>query len=234
MRTGERRAGEGERRRLSDQLFDTEEEQQRLPWLAAEEDEPGSRIDGTRVLSLAIGSLAVLAAMAAALWWLFSAPGEASIVADGSLIEAPEAPYKIRPAEAGGTEVSGTGNVSFAIGEGEGFEGRLEDEWIDQAAQAPDRAAATEVPDGVTGVTGVTGLTGVQVGAYPTPEAAAAAWAQMSIRIPALHGRNRRVVEGSADSGAIYGLQALAGSRAEADALCRAIRSEGGDCQIKD
>lgn len=227
MRTGEPGPGESGRllsRRLGDPLFDAEE-QQRLPWLAAEEDEPGPRIDSTRVMSLALGSLAVLALMAGALWWLFATPGDVSIVADGSIIQAPETPYKVRPADAGGTEVAGTGNVSFGIGEGEGFEGRL---------QAESRAVAVEVPDGPAAGPEAASVIGVQVGAYSTREAADAAWGQLSTRIPVLQGRSRRVVEGSADSGAIFGLQALAGGRAEAGALCRQIRAEGGDCQVKD
>jgi hypothetical protein len=41
------------------------------------------------------------------------------------------------------------------------------------------------------------------------------------------------VVEGVADSGTIFRLQALAGSVAEAETLCRDIKAQGGDCQVK-
>jgi hypothetical protein len=41
------------------------------------------------------------------------------------------------------------------------------------------------------------------------------------------------VLQGTADSGTIYRLQAVAGSAAEADTLCRAIKASGGDCQVK-
>jgi hypothetical protein len=74
---------------------------------------------------------------------------------------------------------------------------------------------------------------GVQVGAYSTRAAAEAGWTQLSGRIEPLQGRSHRVVEGTADSGTIYRLQAVAGTVAEADALCRSIKASGGDCQVK-
>jgi cell division protein FtsN len=74
---------------------------------------------------------------------------------------------------------------------------------------------------------------GVQVGAYSTRSAAEAGWSQLSGRIEALQGRSHRIVQGTADSGTIYRLQAVAGSAAEADTLCRTIKSQGGDCQVK-
>ena len=49
----------------------------------------------------------------------------------------------------------------------------------------------------------------------------------------ALKGRSHRVLQGTADSGTIFRLQAVAGSVAEADALCRGINAAGGDCQVK-
>ena len=74
---------------------------------------------------------------------------------------------------------------------------------------------------------------GVQVGAYSSRDAAEAGWSTLSGRIPALQGRNHRVVQGTADSGTIYRLQAVAGTVAEAETLCRSIKSQGGDCQVK-
>jgi hypothetical protein len=74
---------------------------------------------------------------------------------------------------------------------------------------------------------------GVQVGAYSSRAAAEAGWTQLSARITPLQGRSHRVVEGTADSGTIYRLQAMAGSGDEADALCRGIKAAGGDCQVK-
>ena len=205
------------------ELFDGEDEQ-RLPWLGAEENEPGPRIDGARVLALLLACVVLLAALAGALYWLFWAPGDTQQMADGSVIEAPDTPYKTRPTDPGGVEVEGTGGVSFAISEGETREGRI--------AERPVLVDA-DPTDGAGNFSDAGGAIGVQVGAYPSQAAAQAGWSQLNVRVPALAGRGHRIVEGSTDGGATYWLQALAGSPVEADTLCRAIREDGGDCQVK-
>ena len=55
----------------------------------------------------------------------------------------------------------------------------------------------------------------------------------MSRRTEALAGVKHRVVEGKVDIGTVYRLQAVAGSRAEAERLCAALKADGLDCQIK-
>jgi hypothetical protein len=73
----------------------------------------------------------------------------------------------------------------------------------------------------------------VQVGAYASRAAAEAGWATLTARIGALHGRSHRIVQGTVDGSTVYRLQAVAGTVDDANALCRAIKSEGGDCQVK-
>ena len=73
----------------------------------------------------------------------------------------------------------------------------------------------------------------MQVGAYSSRDQAEAGWSQLAGRYESLKGRGHRILEGTADSGTIYRLQAVAGSAAEADTLCRGIRAAGGDCQVK-
>ena len=78
-----------------------------------------------------------------------------------------------------------------------------------------------------------TGQWAIQVGAYSTRAQAEAGWSQLAGRYDALQGRSPRVLQGTADSGTIFRLQAVAGSAAEADTLCRSIKAAGGDCQVK-
>ena len=73
----------------------------------------------------------------------------------------------------------------------------------------------------------------MQVGAFQTRESAEAGWAQLSGRFQALQGVSHRVVEGRADSGTVFRLQAVAANAAAADAMCRSIRNAGGDCQVR-
>ena len=192
------------------------DEGRRLPWLEADEDEePETGLDTRRILTVMAFALALLVAIAAGVWWLLNSRSDPAIIADGSIIEAPDEPYKVRPEEAGGTQVAGTGNVSFAVAEGKIREGRI---------------AREEVP---TGDDGANAAVGVQIGAFPSRAEASEAWGRLNVRIPALAGRSHRIIEGSADSGAVFRLQAVASSSADAAALCAAIREDGGDCQVK-
>ena len=73
----------------------------------------------------------------------------------------------------------------------------------------------------------------MQVGAYQTRASAETGWSQVQGRYPVLQGVRHRIVEATVDSGTIYRLQAVAADGAAADAMCRAIRTAGGDCQVK-
>jgi hypothetical protein len=203
--------------------------EERLPWLESEDDyeEPG--VDTGRIVAFgAVGALALVLILGLA-WWFTGDRTDDAMVADGSVIEAPDEPYRERPDEPGGQQVAGTGDTSFEVGEGQSVEGRIAGSG---AAPAPsidrdqaDRPSATPSP--------AAGSVGVQVGAYSSREAAETGWSTLSARIEALQGRNHRVLQGTADSGTIYRLQALAGTVAEAETLCRSIKSQGGDCQVK-
>ena len=68
-----------------------------LPWLAAddEDDEVGGGTD-YRILVFAVLALVVLAGLLYGARTLFSGTDQAEVVADGSTIEAPDAPYRER------------------------------------------------------------------------------------------------------------------------------------------
>lgn len=204
---------------------------ERLPWLESDEEYEDDGFDG-RTLAFALIGLLVAAAILAGGWLLLRDAPDGEMVADGGTIEAPDAPYKTRPENAGGAEVVGTGDVSFEVAEGLTREGRLADN-----APAPNMDLGQVESEGqgegegrnATARTGV----GVQIGAFSTRQAAQTAWQQFSGRFEGLQGMNYRILEGSADSGTIYRLQAVAANGEAADALCRSIRASGGDCQVK-
>ena len=164
-----------------------------------------------------------------ALWWFTGDRADEELVADGSVIEAPDEPYRARPDDPGGRQVAGTGDSSFEVGEGQSVDSR-----IAGSGNVPSPSIDREQSSAPTArPTAAASAVGVQVGAYSSRAAAEAGWSQLSGRIEALQGRNHRIVQGTADSGTIYRLQALAGTAAEADTLCRSIKSQGGDCQVK-
>ena len=196
---------------------------ERLPWLEEDEDEdPG--LDTRRLAVFLLASALLIAALAGGAWWLWHRAAAPELVADGSVIEAPDGPYKLRPADRGGREVTGTGATSFAIAEGRPVEGRI--------APGPMRAAAAE-GEGAPAQPTPSGVAAVQIGAYATRAEAQAGWTQLHARLEPLHGRPHRILEGTADSGAVYRLQVVTESPAAASELCRTLREAGGDCQVK-
>ena len=205
---------------------------ERLPWLESVDGEFDEGVDSGRIVAFALVGLLAVVALVGALWWFTRDRPDPEMVADGSTIEAPAASYKFKPSEKGGEEVAGTGDTSFKVAEGAAVEGTI-------GGGAPARAPAsaptpsldrqqTAVPAPVAAGSG-----GVQVGAFSSKDKAEAAWTQLQSRLAPLQGRGHRVISGTADSGAIYRLQAVAGSVAEAEALCRSLRAAGGDCQVK-
>ena len=74
---------------------------------------------------------------------------------------------------------------------------------------------------------------GVQVGAFGSLASAEAGWNALVGKSAALKGIKHRVIEGSADIGKVYRLQAVAGDAAAADALCGKLKASGISCQVK-
>jgi len=208
-------------------------EDERLPWLEADDDDAEAGVDTGRVVAFVLGALVVLGLVVGAFWWFYHDRSGTEIVADGSTIHAPAGPYKTKPVKPGGTEAVGTGDTSFAVAEGKGLEGRVAD-----ASEAPhpsiDRnQAGAGTPSGTPSAAPAASGVGVQVGAYSSSDRAEAGWTTLSTRYPALDGVSHRVVQGTVDGSPIYRLQAVAGDLKAAQALCSALQGQGGDCQVK-
>lgn len=195
----------------------------RLPWLEADDDfeEPG--MPAGRKAALAIIAVLALAAIGGGGYWLLNQGAGTAVVADGSTIEAPEGPYKTKPADPGGTTALGTGDTSFAVAEGRRPANR-----VAGAEDAPPLSldAQDGEPPAASGV-------GVQVGAYASRERAEQGWQTLVGRHEALQGVSHRVVQGTVDGSTVYRLQAVAGSGAAARDLCDALKANGADCQVK-
>lgn len=197
-----------------------------LPWLeSGDDDYDEGQVDTSRIVAFAAVLLALLAVTIGLIWWASNRNSNAEIVADGSTIKAPETPYKQRPKDPGGKEYAGTGNVAPGVGEGKMTEGRLA---VPDPVPAPTVSTRTteEKPVQPSGV-------GVQVGAYGSRARAEAGWATLRRQTTALEGVSHRVVQGQADIGTVYRLQAVAGDIAGARALCDRLKADGLACQVK-
>jgi hypothetical protein len=212
---------------VADEQLTLADEDDRLPWLESsdDDDDEDGGVDTGRIVGFAMFAALALAALVAGIWWFGQQAPDAELVADGSTIPAPPGPYKTRPSDPGGKTFEGTGNLAPAVGEGLTTEGRIADDTPKPSIDAP-KPGETPAPATASGVP-------VQVGAYTSKDTAEAGWQKLTARTDKLAGVSHRVVVGQADMGTVYRLQAMAGSLAAANELCRALNGDGVDCQVK-
>ena len=204
------------------------DEDERLPWLesADDDDDDAGTVDTARLMRFVVFGLILLAAVGGGLWFLDHHSANGPAVADGSVIKAPAEPYKQVPTDKGGKTFAGTGDSAFAVSEGKTTPARL------GGGEAPVASPTIDTSAGAAGDAG-TGGVGVQVGAYSSQATAEAGWTRLSGSNEALKGVKHRVVEGSADIGTVYRLQAVATDAAGANALCASLKAGGIPCQVK-
>ena len=216
----------------SEQLVLTDGDDERLPWLEAsdfDEDERG--YDGGRLAGLTLILLLVLGATAITVWWFLRVDQGAELQPQGSVIAAPDGPYKVRPTEAGGKTFEGTGDTSFKVGEGQREEARLGTS--PGPSPAPVAVKTSEpTPSPSAGPQTQAGPV-VQVGAYASRANAEAGWRTLMRQTDKLNGVRHRIVQGTADIGVVYRLQAVPGDLEAARQLCAALKDDGVACQVK-
>lgn len=223
-------------------------DEERLPWLDAGEDERDEGVDAARVWTFVLAGLTLLILIAAGVWWTAHRRDEASQLANGSIIAAPPGSIKDAPRNPGGKTFDGTGDSSFAVSQGHSPGANLarsgdhaDDVGGAATARGPQTGAegpAVATPDvlsataTVAGAANTVGGIGVQVGAFSTQQAAQGAWEHLAKSYDALSGSAHRIVEGKADIGTVYRLQAVAGSAGAAMALCVRLKAAGLNCQV--
>ncbi|MDZ4306419.1 SPOR domain-containing protein [Allopontixanthobacter sp.] len=213
------------------------DEDEPLPWLETsdygEEDEG---VDTGRIVGFVLIAALALIALFGAIWFFSNRETNGDIVADGSTIEAPPGPVKQRPEDPGGRNFAGTGDVAPAVSEGQTREGRIAEKIVPQPGVAPVTPESTKPVDVKTGAEASAtsgGGVAVQVGAYSNKAGAETGWNALNRQTDALQGYKYRIVEGQADIGTVYRLQAMAGDAAAARSLCAALRADGLACQVK-
>jgi hypothetical protein len=207
-----------------------------LPWLESDaEDDDAGGFDTGQLLGFAAALVLLLGAVVGGVWYLSNRSAGGDVVADGGVIAAPAGPIKERPADPGGKEFAGTGNVAPVVGEG-GTRPAVVADTPPLPSPSPVTKptpiagpAAGASPAPAANLSGV----GVQLAAYGTRERAEQGWAEIARRSDQLAGVKHRVVEGRVDSGTVYRLQAVTANRAAADRLCAALKADGLDCQVK-
>jgi hypothetical protein len=225
-------------------------DEDRLPWLEpvdeVDAEEPGSA--GRWLVPLV--ALLVLAAIAVGgVWWWQNR--EVTPTGSGELIAAPDGPYKVKPAEEGGMKIEGQGEVAFETSEGGVPKGALDVNAVPEApvdrapppapAPSPKAGASASIAEGGQLVAktppapaapeGPAGST-IQLGAYPSQDAARKTWDQMAKRFAYLADRTESIVRAEVNGRTYYRLRVGTGSAADAKDVCARLRVAGENCLV--
>ena len=213
-----------------------------LPWLAPVEDEDEPRgISARRMLVAVVVVLIAVIIIAGTFFWM----GHREAVVNGppQLIKAPPAPYKVKPPNAGGLDISGESETAFETSAGEDKDSKLDLNKVPEtpvakpprvhpqselaSMVAPEAKAPAEKEGPEPKPSGPTGST-VQLGAFANQAQAERAWTALSARFPSVAALNKMIVP---FSGGIR-LRASAASPADAKQVCQTLKAAGENCFV--
>ena len=230
-------------------------EDDRLPWLEAVEEDEDDGVGLGKLLLMALAGLAVVAVVIAAIMYV---NGGNRTQGDGELIAAPEQDYRVRPSEAGGMEVEGEGDASFAASEGETPVGRIDPTAVPEQpvqgrrasapANAPpsagsstarippssQRLAANDRQPAASSGSGASPSSGrlIQLGAFSSEAAANRAWQTLSGKYAYIGSFEKHVSSVEAGGRTLYRLRAAAASSGAARQACDRLRVATEDCSV--
>jgi hypothetical protein len=206
------------------------EDEDRLPWLEAVEDEDES--DGPSPLKLIVAVLIGLAAIGGivgAFFWMNQRGGE--VTGDAEVIKAPEGDYKVRPDDPGGMKVEGEGDTAFAASTGADPKGRINTGGVAETPVAkgpapqpqPKASPAPATPAPAPAAGGAT----IQLGAFSSEAGAGSAWKALSTRFGYLAPLNHSIVPVTSGGKTLYRLRASGPAAAD---VCGRLRVAGESC----
>ena len=208
-----------------------------LPWLAPVDDEDEPRgISAQKMFAAVVVVILSAVLIAAAFFWI----GHRDSAGSGppQLIKAPPGPYKIKPPNPGGLDISGESETAFETSAGEDKDSQLDSSKLPDAPAAksapeqPKQAAAPQAkaPAPAQPETKPTGGTGsvVQLGAFANQAQAERAWTALSARFPSVAALNKMVIP---FPGGIR-LRAATASPADAKQVCQTLRNAGENCFV--
>ena len=213
---------------------------EQLPWLQPvdDEDEPRGLSARKMLAALAVVLLAALL-VAATFFWL--GRRDAAVSGAPELIKAPAGPYKVKPPNPGGLDISSESESAFETSAGQDPDAKLDTSKLPQgtvpkpapapAAAAPAKPAKTApAPTEAVPQPKSTGGTGsvIQLGAFANKAQAERAWTALSARFPGVAAMNKMIVP---FPGGIR-LRAGASSAAEAKTACDSLKAAGENCFV--
>lgn len=204
-----------------------------LPWLEAVDDEDEPRGLSARKMLAALAL--VLLGVGIVAGTLFTIGREQGGSGPPELIRAPQGPYKVKPDDPGGLDVSGESGTAFATGAGVDTDSRLDVTRMAEPPPPPEPAAGEDRPKPEpkpepappAAEPGAPGAT-VQLGAYGSSAKAETAWKMLSARFPEVASLTKQVVPYNGG----FRLRASGGSPDQARAACRAVTAGGENCFV--
>jgi len=221
-------------------VSDTRSYDEQLPWLQAveDEDEPRGLSARKMLAALAVVLLAALI-VAGTFFWL----GRRNAVVSGppEPIQAPPGPYKVKPPNPGGLNISSESESAFETSAGEDRDAQLDRSKLPQGVvpkppeqqKAPPAEAAKPPPPAAADASAqpkATGGTGsvIQLGAFANQAQAERAWTALSTRFPSIAAMTKMLVP---FPGGIR-LRAGAASAANAKQACDTLKAAGENCFV--
>jgi hypothetical protein len=215
---------------------------QALPWLEAVDDEDGPR--GVSARKMLVALLMVLAAgaiVAGTMFWL----GRRDPVVTGApeLIKADPRPYKIKPDDPGGLDVTGDSETAYSTSAGEDPDaaldvGKLSDDMKPlpepvEGAPPPKKIPPNETKEPAPDEAAPAGPSAptIQLGAYASTVKADTAWSLLAGRFPEVAALKKVVVTATVKGKPFYRLRAV-GSSDQTRAACSALRAAGESCLV--
>jgi hypothetical protein len=220
-------------------LSDTRPYDEQLPWLQPVEDEDEPRGLSARKMFAALLVVVLAAAIVAAtFFWL----GRRDTVVNGppELIHAPPGPYKVKPENPGGLNISAESETAFETSSGEDRNAQLDTSKLpnppalkpeaDQPKTLPGNETKTPVPAVEEPKAKPTGGPGsvIQLGAFANRTQAERAWTALSTRFASIAALNKIIVPYSGG----MRLRAGAASPADAKQACDMLKAAGESCFI--
>lgn len=218
-------------------MSDTRPYDEHLPWLQPVENEDEPRgVSARKMLAALVVVLLAALIVAATFFWL----GRRDAAESGppELIRAPAGPYKVKPPNPGGLDISGESQTAFETSAGEDKDAQLDTSKLpapaappkEQPKTLPSNETKTPVPAEAPPKPKATGGTGsvIQLGAFANEAQAQRAWTALSARFPNIAAMNKMIVP---FPGGIR-LRAGADSGDQAKQACDALKAAGENCFV--
>lgn len=216
-------------------MTDSRPYDEQLPWLQPVEDEDEPRGLSARKMLAAL-TVVLLAALIVAATFFWLGRRDASAGGPPELIHAPPGPYKVKPPNPGGLDISAESETAFETSAGEDRNSQLDTSKLPKGVtiKPPEETKAAEPPKPAPAEkpaepkAAAIPAAVIQLGAFANKAQAERAWTALSARFPDIAAMQKMIVP---FPGGIR-LRAGTGSAAEAKQACDALKAAGENCFV--